>query len=123
MTDEASRSRAGKNPGRLIFLTADVAILVRPSPGGKIWYIEQGSYRPVSGCGGKPVDPQRHLCGQRHERGLYPFKRRAGNMCARAILDRIGIQDVVPVKEQRCRTEISTCPYPNLEIREVAEGA
>ena len=33
------------------------------------------------GCGGKPVDPQRHLCGQRHESGLYPFKRRGEYVC------------------------------------------
>lgn len=46
----------------------------------------------------------------------------AGNMCVRAILDRIGIQDVVPVKEQEMPDgNFPTCPYPNPEIREALQ--
>ena len=46
----------------------------------------------------------------------------AGNKLVRKILDRIGVEDIVIVKEQEMPDgNFTTCPYPNPEIREALQ--
>ena len=88
---------------------------------GKIQYIKQEVIdRYLDAVESQSI--RKGICADSGMKVVYTPLNGAGNMCVRAILDRIGIRDVVPVKEQELPDgNFPTCPYPNPEIREALQ--
>ncbi len=62
------------------------------------------------------------ICADSDLKVVYTPLNGAGNKPVRAILDRIGVKDVVIVKEQEMPDgNFTTCPYPNPEIKEALQ--
>lgn len=121
MTDEAAGAVLEKI-GRLdIFDGVKVADFGQALAQGKIRYIEQEVIdRYLDAVESQSI--RKGICVGSGMKVVYTPLNGAGNMCVRAILDRIGIQDVVPVKEQEMPDgNFPTCPYPNPEIREALQ--
>ena len=118
MTDEAAGAVLEKI-GRIdIFDGVKVADFAQALGQGKIQYIKQEVIdRYLDAVESQSI--RKGICADSGMKVVYTPLNGAGNMCVRAILDRIGIRDVVPVKEQELPDgNFPTCPYPNPEIRE-----
>ena len=121
MTDEAAGAVLEKI-GRIdIFDGVKVADFAQALGQGKIQYIKQEVIdRYLDAVESQSI--RKGICADSGMKVVYTPLNGAGNMCVRAILDRIGIRDVVPVKEQELPDGNSpTCPYPNPEIREALQ--
>ena len=121
MTDEAAGAVLEKI-GRIdIFDGVKVADFAQALGQGKIQYIKQEVIdRYLDAVESQSI--RKGICADRGMKVVYTPLNGAGNMCVRAILDRIGIRDVVPVKEQELPDgNFPTCPYPNPEIREALQ--
>ena len=121
MTDEAAGAVLEKI-GRIdIFDGVKVADFAQALGQGKIQYIKQEVIdRYLDAVESQSI--RKGICADSGMRVVYTPLNGAGNMCVRAILDRIGIRDVVPVKEQELPDgNFPTCPYPNPEIREALQ--
>ena len=121
MTDEAAGAVL-KNIGRIeIFDGVKVADFAQALGQGKIQYIKQEVIdRYLDAVESQSI--RKGICADSGMKVVYTPLNGAGNMCVRAILDRIGIRDVVPVKEQELPDgNFPTCPYPNPEIREALQ--
>ena len=121
MTDEAAGAVLEKI-GRIdIFDGVKVADFAQALGQGKIQYIKQEVVdRYLDAVESQSI--RKGICADSGMKVVYTPLNGAGNMCVRAILDRIGIRDVVPVKEQELPDgNFPTCPYPNPEIREALQ--
>ena len=121
MTDEAAGAVLEKI-GRIdIFDGVKVADFAQALGQGKIHYIKQEVIdRYLDAVESQSI--RKGICADSGMKVVYTPLNGAGNMCVRAILDRIGIRDVVPVKEQELPDgNFPTCPYPNPEIREALQ--
>ena len=121
MTDEAAGAVLEKI-GRIdIFDGVKVADFAQALGQGKIQYIKQEVIdRYLDAVESQSI--RKGICADSGMKVVYTPLNGAGNMCVRAILDRIGIWDVVPVKEQELPDgNFPTCPYPNPEIREALQ--
>ena len=121
MTDEAAGAVLEKI-GRIdIFDGVKVADFAQALGQGKIQYIKQEVIdRYLDAVESQSI--RKGICADSGMKVVYTPLNGAGNMCVRAILDRIGIRDVVPVKEQELPDgNFPTCPYPNPEIREALQ--
>lgn len=121
MTDEAAGAVL-KKIGRIdIFDGVKVADFAQALGQGKIQYIKQEVIdRYLDAVESQSI--RKGICADSGMKVVYTPLNGAGNMCVRAILDRIGIRDVVPVKEQELPDgNFPTCPYPNPEIREALQ--
>ena len=121
MTDEAAGAVLEKI-GRIdIFDGVKVADFAQALGQGKIQYIKQEVIdRYLDAVESQSI--RKDICADSGMKVVYTPLNGAGNMCVRAILDRIGIRDVVPVKEQELPDgNFPTCPYPNPEIREALQ--
>ena len=121
MTDEAAGAVLEKI-GRIdIFDGVKVADFAQTLGQGKIQYIKQEVIdRYLDAVESQSI--RKGICADSGMKVVYTPLNGAGNMCVRAILDRIGIRDVVPVKEQELPDgNFPTCPYPNPEIREALQ--
>ncbi len=121
LTDEAAGAVLEKI-GRIdIFDGVKVADFAQALGQGKIQYIKQEVVdRYLDAVESQSI--RKGICADSGMKVVYTPLNGAGNMCVRAILDRIGIRDVVPVKEQELPDgNFPTCPYPNPEIREALQ--
>ena len=121
MTDEAAGAVLEKI-GRIdIFDGVKVADFAQALGQGKIQYIKQEVIdRYLDAVESQSI--RKGICADSGMKVVYTPLNGTGNMCVRAILDRIGIRDVVPVKEQELPDgNFPTCPYPNPEIREALQ--
>ena len=121
MTDEAAGAVLEKI-GRIdIFDGVKVADFAQALGQGKIQYIKQEVIdRYLDAVESQSI--RKGICADSGMKVVYTPLNGAGNMCVRAILDRIGIRDVVPVKEQELPDgNFPTCPYPKPEIREALQ--
>ena len=121
MTGEAAGAVLEKI-GRIdIFDGVKVADFAQALGQGKIQYIKQEVIdRYLDAVESQSI--RKGICADSGMKVVYTPLNGAGNMCVRAILDRIGIRDVVPVKEQELPDgNFPTCPYPNPEIREALQ--
>ena len=121
MTDEAAGAVLEKI-GRIdIFDGVKVADFAQALGQGKIQYIKQEVIdRYLDAVESQSI--RKGICADSGMKVVYTPLNGAGNMCVRAILDRIDIRDVVPVKEQELPDgNFPTCPYPNPEIREALQ--
>ena len=121
MTDEAAGAVLEKI-GRIdIFDGVKCADFAQALGQGKIQYIKQEVIdRYLDAVESQSI--RKGICADSGMKVVYTPLNGAGNMCVRAILDRIGIRDVVPVKEQELPDgNFPTCPYPNPEIREALQ--
>ena len=121
MTDEAANAVLEKI-GRIdIFDGVKVADFDQALAQGKIQYIKQEVIdRYLDAVESQSI--RKGICADSGMKVVYTPLNGAGNMCVRAILDRIGVKDVVPVKEQEMPDgNFPTCPYPNPEIREALQ--
>lgn len=121
MTDEAAGAVLEKIARIDIFDGVKVADFAQALGQGKIQYIKQEVIdRYLDAVESQSI--RKGICADSGMKVVYTPLNGAGNMCVRAILDRIGIRDVVPVKEQELPDgNFPTCPYPNPEIREALQ--
>ena len=121
MTDEAANAVLKKIGEIDIFDGVKVADFDQALAQGKIQYIKQEVIdRYLDAVESQSI--RKGICADSGMKVVYPPLSGAGNMCVRAILDRIGVKDVVPVKEQEMPDgNFPTCPYPNPEIREALQ--
>lgn len=121
MTDEAAGAVLEKI-GRIdIFDGVKVADFAAALSSGKIQYIKQEVIdRYLDAVEAQSI--RKGICRDSGMKVVYTPLNGAGNMCVRAILERIGVKNVVPVKEQEMPDgNFPTCPYPNPEIREALQ--
>ena len=121
MTDEAANAVLEKIGKIDIFDGVKVADFDQALAQGKIQYIKQEVIdRYLDAVESQSI--RKGICADSGMKVVYTPLNGAGNMCVRAILDRIGVKDVVPVKEQEMPDgNFPTCPYPNPEIREALQ--
>lgn len=121
MTDEAANAVLEKIGEIDIFDGVKVADFDQALAQGKIQYIKQEVIdRYLDAVESQSI--RKGICADSGMKVVYTPLNGAGNMCVRAILDRIGVKNVVPVKEQEMPDgNFPTCPYPNPEIREALQ--
>ena len=121
MTDEAANAVLEKIGKIDIFDGVKVADFDQALAQGKIQYIKQEVIdRYLDAVESQSI--RKGICADSGMKVVYTPLNGAGNMCVRAILDRIGVKNVVPVKEQEMPDgNFPTCPYPNPEIREALQ--
>ena len=121
MTDEAANAVLEKIGKIDIFDGVKVADFEQALAQGKIQYIKQEVIdRYLDAVESQSI--RKGICADSGMKVVYTPLNGAGNMCVRAILDRIGVKNVVPVKEQEMPDgNFPTCPYPNPEIREALQ--
>ena len=121
MTDEAAGAVLEKIGQIDIFDGVKVADFSQALASGKIQYIKQEVIdRYLDAVQAQSI--RKGICVDSGMKVVYTPLNGAGNMCVRAILDRIGVKNVVPVKEQEMPDgNFPTCPYPNPEIREALQ--
>ncbi len=121
MTDEAAGAVLEKIGQIDIFDGVKVADFSQALSSGKIQYIKQEVIdRYLDAVQAQSI--RKGICEDSGMKVVYTPLNGAGNMCVRAILDRIGVKNVVPVKEQEMPDgNFPTCPYPNPEIREALQ--
>lgn len=121
MTDEVAGAVLEKI-GRIdIFDGVKVADFAAALSSGKIQYIKQEVIdRYLDAVEAQSI--RKGICRDSGMKVVYTPLNGVGNMCVRAILERIGVKNVVPVKEQEMPDgNFPTCPYPNPEIREALQ--
>ena len=121
MTDEAANAVLEKIGHIDIFDGVKVADFAQALAAGTIQYIKQEVIdRYLDAVYAQSI--RKGICADSGMKVVYTPLNGAGNMCVRAILDRIGVKDVIPVKEQEQPDgNFPTCPYPNPEIREALQ--
>ena len=121
MTDEAADAVLEKIGHIDIFDGVKVADFDKALAEGKIVYIQQDLIdRYLDAVYAQSI--RKGICADSGMKVVYTPLNGAGNMCVRAILDKIGVKEVIPVKEQEMPDgNFPTCPYPNPEIREALQ--
>lgn len=121
MTDQAANAVLEKIRHIDIFEDVKVADFEEALTQGTIRYIEEGLIqRYLDAVYAQSI--RKDICKGSGMKVVYTPLNGAGNRCVRAILERIGVEEVVPVKEQEMPDgNFPTCPYPNPEIREALQ--
>ena len=90
---------------------------------GEISFIEDSFYQNYLDCVAAQSINQ-GICNDAQLKVVYTPLNGAGNKLVRSILDRIGVKNVIVVKEQEYPDgNFPTCPYPNPEFQEALQLA